>query len=200
MTEPCWAADGSDAAVAAYVAATVARPGPKLLALPGGTTPAPIFARLSTMLLPWEKVTIVPGDERLVPHDNPASNVGALRAAFGSTGATIEPLSLGPPPSRFDLVWLGMGGDGHIASLFPNCDPDAAAAARVIRVSPDPPPPEAPFERLTLNLAAIANSDAVILVIRGAAKHALVEAAAAGENDLPIARLLKIAPVNVFWS
>ena len=200
MTEPCWAADGSDAAVAAYVAATVARPGPKLLALPGGTTPAPIFARLSAVLLPWDKVTIVPGDERLVRHDNPASNVGALRAAFGATGATIRPLSPDLPPSRFDLVWLGMGGDGHIASLFPNCDPDPAAAASVIRVSPDPLPPEAPFERLTLNLAAIANSDAVILVIRGAAKRALMEAAAAGENDLPVARLLRVAPVTVFWS
>ncbi|MGI4879757.1 MAG: 6-phosphogluconolactonase [Janthinobacterium lividum] len=200
MTELRWAADGSDAAVVEAVAAVVARPGPVMLCLPGGTTPAPIFAALAAMLLPWDKVTIMPGDERHVPHDHPASNVGQLRAAFGATGATIEPLSPDLPLPRFDLVWLGMGGDGHVASLFPNTDPDPGAPAAVIEVTPDPLPPEAPFDRLTLNLAAIATSATIMLVIRGAAKRSLLEAAAAGSNDLPVARLLKLAPVTAFWS
>ncbi len=86
MTELAWADDGSDAAVVARVAAAVARPGPVALCLPGGSTPRPIFAALAAMRLPWDKVTIWPGDERLVPHDHPASNVGALRLAFGATG------------------------------------------------------------------------------------------------------------------
>jgi 6-phosphogluconolactonase len=200
MTDFRWAADGSDAGVADAVAAVIAQAGPKTIALPGGSTPAPIFARLAAMRLPWDKVTIVPGDERCVPHDHSASNVGALRALFGATGASIEPLSPDLPLPRFDLVWLGMGGDGHVASLFPNIDPNPDAPAAVIRVTPDPLPPGAPFDRLTLNLAAIANSDAVILVIRGAAKRAIVETAAAGANDLPVARLLKVAAVTVFWS
>jgi 6-phosphogluconolactonase len=200
MTDLRWAADGSDAAVVDAVATIVAKPGQVTLCLPGGATPAPIFAALAKMLLPWDKVTIMPGDDRRVPHDHPASNVGQLRAAFGATGATIEPLSPGLPLPRFDLVWLGMGGDGHVASLFPNTDPDPGVPAAVIEVTPEPLPPEAPFDRLTLNLAAIVASAAIMLVIRGAAKRTLLEAAAAGANDLPVARLLKLAPVTAFWS
>lgn len=200
MTDLRWAADGSDAGVVARVARVIAQPGPVTLCMPGGATPVPIFAVLAAMRLPWDKVTIVPGDERAVPYGHPASNVSALRAAFGATSATIEPLSSDLRLPRFNLFWLGMGDDGHVASLFPNADPDPDAPAAVIRVTPDPLPPEAPFARLSLNLAAIANSDAVMLVIRGAAKRALLAAAAAGDNDLPVARLLRLVPVTAFWS
>ena len=200
MTDLRWAADGSDAGVVTRVARAIAQPGPVTLCLPGGATPVPIFAVLAAMRLPWDKVTIVPGDERAVPYGHPASNVSALRAAFGATSATIEPLSSDLRLPRFNLVWLGMGDDGHVASLFPSADPDPDAPAAVIRVTPDPLPPEAPFARLSLNLAAIANSDAVMLVIRGAAKRALLAAAAAGDNDLPVARLLRLVPVTAFWS
>lgn len=200
MTDLRWAADGSDAGVVARVARVIAQPGPVTLCLPGGATPVPIFAVLAAMRLPWDKVTIVPGDERAVPYGHPASNVSALRAAFGATSATIEPLSSDLRLPRFNLVWLGMGDDGHVASLFPSADPDPDAPAAVIRVTPDPLPPEAPFARLSLNLAAIANSDAVMFVVRGAAKRALLAAAAAGDNDLPVARLLRLVPVTAFWS
>ena len=200
MTDLRWAADGSDAGVVARVARVIAQPGPVTLCLPGGATPVPTFAVLAAMRLPWDKVTIVPGDERAVPYGHPASNVSALRAAFGATSATIEPLSSDLRLPRFNLFWLGMGDDGHVASLFPNADPDPDAPAAIIRVTPDPLPPAAPFARLSLNLAAIANSDAVMLVIRGAAKRALLAAAAAGDNDLPVARLLRLVPVTAFWS
>lgn len=194
-----WAADGRDAAVVAVVAAAIERPGAVALCLPGGSTPRPIFAALAALRLPWDKVTIVPGDERDVPHEHPASNVGSLRAAFGATGASIEPLSTALAVPRFRLVWLGVGDDGHVASLFPGVDPGPSAPPGVIAVMPDPMPAEAPFARLTMTLAALANADAVIIVARGAAKRRVLDAALAGA-DLPVARLFGISPATIYWS
>jgi 6-phosphogluconolactonase len=93
-----------------------------------------------------------------------------------------------------------MGGDGHIASLFPNTDPRADDPKRVRRLTPDPLPPEAPFDRLSLTIPALLDSDELLFVIRGAEKRAVFEAAAAGTNDLPVARLLAAArqPVTCF--
>ena len=68
------------------------------------------------------------------------------------------------------------------------------------RLTPDPLPPEAPFDRLSLTIPALLDSDQILFVARGAEKRALLEAAAAGENDLPVARLLGAArqPVTCF--
>jgi 6-phosphogluconolactonase len=103
-------------------------------------------------------------------------------------------------PPHFALVWLGMGGDGHVASLFPNTDPRADADRAVIRLTPDPLPPEAPFDRLSLTIPALVDSDAVMFVMRGADKRALFEAAVVGAHDLPVARLLaaRQQPVTCF--
>jgi 6-phosphogluconolactonase len=103
-------------------------------------------------------------------------------------------------PPHFALVWLGMGGDGHVASLFPNTDPRHDDSLRLRRLTPDPLPPEAPFDRLSLTMPALLDSDRLVFVIRGAEKLALFEAAAAGANDLPVSRLLAAArqPVTCF--
>lgn len=200
MNDLRWANDGSDAAVAAHVTALVRQPGTKTFAVPGGATPGPIFARLAEQNLDWPSVTLWPTDERIVPANHKASNIRGLMKAFGTTGARLQPLAVGQPVPHFDLVWLGMGADGHVASLFPSMDPDPAAAPAVIRVTPDPLPPEAPFERLTLTFAALADADEVIVVVRGAEKRALLEAAAAGKSDLPIARLLELTPITTYWT
>jgi len=101
---------------------------------------------------------------------------------------------------HFALAWLGMGGDGHIASLFPNTDPRADDPQRIRCLTPDPLPPEAPFDRITLTIPALLDSDELLFVMRGGDKRALLEAAAMGENDLPVARLLGAArqPVTCF--
>lgn len=91
---------------------------------------------------------------------------------------------------HFALAWLGMGGDGHIASLFPNTDPRTDDPQTIRRLTPDPLPPEAPFERITLTIPALLESDELMFVIRGDDKRAVFEEAVRGDSDLPVARLL----------
>jgi 6-phosphogluconolactonase len=197
-----WAVPADDAAVADFIASAILAKGGGRIAVPGGSTPAPILRALARHPLDWTRVTFTLSDDRDVPHDHPASNFGALRAALGGTGARLEPLAEGPDPGRFDLVWVGMGQDGHVASIFPNMRVSADAAPAVIRDTPEPLPPEAPFPRLSLNYAALTDTDRLILVLRGEAKKSLIVDAIAGRHDLPVARLLSRAdgPVTIFWN
>jgi 6-phosphogluconolactonase len=170
------------------------------ITVPGGSTPFPILEELTRRQLDWRRIVVWPGDDRMVPEDHPASNVGRIRALLEPVGAIVVALAEGLVPPHFALAWLGMGGDGHVASLFPNTDPRADDPQRLRRLTPDPLPPEAPFERLTLTLPALLASDALLFVMRGADKRAIFDAAAAGANDLPVARLLAAArqPVTCF--
>lgn len=182
------------------VRALAATPGDIAISVPGGSTPFPILAELAKSPLEWRRIAVWPGDDRIVEEDNPASNVGRIRALLEPAGARIVPLAESAVPPHFALTWLGMGGDGHIASLFPNTDPQVHDPERLRRLTPDPLPPEAPFDRLSLTIPALLNSDALLFVIRGAEKLALFREAAAGGNDLPVARLLRASrqPVTCF--
>ncbi len=198
-------ADASDQDIAAWIgrflgAALKQAPGTIAITLPGGSTPFPILARLAGGAIDWSRIEVWPGDDRIVPEDHPASNAGRIRAALEPLGARIVALTEEAAPPRFALTWLGMGGDGHIASLFPSSDPRPDDPRPVRRLVPDPLPPEAPFARLSLTIPALLNSDAVVFVIRGRDKRALFEAALAGEHNLPVARLLAAArqPVTCF--
>jgi len=173
---------------------------PVAITVPGGSTPFPILAELARRPLTWSRVTVWPGDDRLVPQDHPASNTGKIRALLEPAGAEVATLSTMADVPHFALAWLGMGGDGHIASLFPSSEPRADDPRRIRCLTPDPLPPEAPFDRITLTMPALLDSDRLLFVIRGADKRTLFEAAARGENDLPIARLLAAArqPVTCF--
>lgn len=168
------------------------------ISVPGGSTPFPIFAELVTRDLDWSRIAVWPGDDRIVPEDHPASNTGKIRALFEPVGAQVVSLPDAGDIPRFALVWLGMGSDGHIASLFSNTDPKADDPRLLRRLTPDPLPPEAPFERITLTIPALLNSDALLFTLGGSTeKRALFEAASRGENDLPIARLLSAANAQV---
>jgi 6-phosphogluconolactonase len=194
-------AGASDSAIAAWLAERIAAlPGDIAITVPGGSTPFPILAELARAPLGWQRISVWPGDDRIVEESHPASNVGRIRALLEPVGARIVPLAEGAEPPHFALAWLGMGGDGHIASLFPSTDPRADDPAKLRRLTPDPLPPEAPFDRLSLTIPALLDSDRLLFVIRGAEKRALFEQAAAGKNDLPVARLLGAArqPVTCF--
>jgi 6-phosphogluconolactonase len=194
-----------------------------LLAFPGGETPLPIFARLADAKLPWKRVTIVPGDERLVPMDNELSNVRAIARVFLPVGARVIPITgeiadyklagnsadarlqdLHWPP---DLMWLGMGSDGHTASIFNGPDMDdalnAPKARRAVGVMPEPLPKDAPVARVTLTRSAILSARTLLITIRGEEKRALLEQAieAGHSSKMPIGRVLAEAeqPIDIHW-
>jgi 6-phosphogluconolactonase len=205
MSQPRIIEGASDGDIARWLEARLAAalattPGEVAISIPGGSTPFPILTALTKVPLPWPRVTVWPGDDRIVAEEHPASNVGRIRALLEPVGARIVPLTEEAEPPHFALVWLGMGGDGHIASLFPNTRPRADDPLPVRRLTPDPLPPEAPFDRHSLTIPALLDSDELLFVIRGSEKRALFEAAAAGANDLPVARLLQAArqPVTCF--
>ena len=210
-------------AVAEEVVAVIQRAlevrGEALLALPGGSTPRPIFERLAVTDLPWRKVTIIPGDDRMVPADNALSNVAELDRVFSPAGATVVPLAddkqdyraagtladirlhqISWPP---DLVWLGMGMDGHTASIFPGPDLDQALngpeAKRAIGILPDPLPPEAPVARISLTKSAILSARSLVVTVCGQGKREIIEQAVAqgSSSEYPIGRVLADARQTV---
>ena len=202
MAEIDFIEGADDAAVARWLtqrlSTTLAvKPGEAAISVPGGSTPFPILAEAVRTSFDWSRIVVWPGDDRIVPEDHPASNTGRIRAVLEPAGARIAPLAKDARPPHFALTWLGMGEDGHVASLFPNSDPRADDPLPVRRITPDPLPPEAPFDRLSLTIPALLDSDSLLFVIRGAAKRALFMQAARGGNDLPVARLLGAARQRV---
>jgi len=198
-----WAEPGDTVAVADRVAAEVAKPGKKRMAIAGGSALPRVFAELSQRGLDWSGVTVCLTDNRQVPDDHPASNHGKLVAALEGTGATIERLVEGASVAPFDLVWLGMGADGHIASLFPHMMAEIRPGRTVIATTPIPLPPEAPFPRLTLNRRALCAAKEIILVINGEDKRRVIEKALkANDASYPVGDILHGcgAPVTIYWS
>ena len=195
-----------------------------LLALPGGKTPVAAFSKLAAQKLAWKKVTIVPTDERLVEVSDERSNARLLAQSFMRAGARVIPIGgenadieaagniadarLQDLPWPPDLVWLGMGADGHTASIFGGPDMqkalDAPKARRAIGVRPDPMPADMPVARVTLTRAALLSARTLIITISGAEKKALLEQAIADGHSsrLPIGRVLAEAeqPIDIHWA
>ena len=199
------------------------------LALAGGRTPLPAYARLAASTLEGV-VSCIPTDERCVPHDHPACNLRALREAFASNPQIVaNPITdasgddatslrqasalLAVNPQPFDAVLLGMGADGHFASLFPgaaNLQDGLAmdSGANAIATLPDPLPPEAPFARISLTLPRLLHAREIHLVVTGADKRRVLREAqedatrTALAEQFPVAALLH-APghhVHIHWS
>ena len=199
--------------------------GQALVALPGGKSPALIFERLAAASIDWNQVTIIPTDDRLVPVSSPLSNVAMIARHFAPKGVRVLPLTsdgvadyrtagkaadarlaeLKWPP---DLVWLGVGVDGHTASIFPGPDLEEALdgpkTRKAVGVMPDPLPVEAPVARVTLSRAAILSARALLLAFSGAEKRAVVERAISDGplSATPIGRILADveSPISIHWS
>jgi len=197
--------------------------GASLVALPGGKTGPAIFPKLAAQQLPWKRVTIIPTDERLVPMNDERSNVRELARIFLPVGARVIPIAADIPDYKLagnsadarlqdlpwppDLVWLGVGEDGHAASIFAGPDLqdalDAPRARRAVGVMPDPLPDDAPVARVTLTRAAILSARTMLIAITGDKKREMLERAIADgqSSKLPIGRVLAEAeqPIDIHW-
>ncbi len=194
------------------------------LAVSGGSTPVPLFARLAEMDLEWDKVTISLVDERWVDTVSRDSNENLVRchllrdkaAAASFIGMKNEMVTAGggeaacearlqAVPHPYDCLILGMGNDGHTASLFPGAaNLDAAVDLHSGRICMAIRPPAAPHERITLTLPAILNSRQLILHLQGEEKKkTLAMAQEPGDAGvMPIRFILRqeTTPLAVYWS
>ncbi|MEP6753088.1 MAG: 6-phosphogluconolactonase [Candidatus Dormiibacterota bacterium] len=170
------------AAAGAAAIAEALQEGSRTLALAGGTTPARCYELLAELEVEWGRVTVLFGDERCVPPDHSDSNYRMARETLLDkvAPATVHrmPAELGPDEGAaeyeatikalvpLDVVVLGIGEDGHTASLFPG-HPVLQARGLVtgIRNSPKPPP-----ERVTLTMETLQGARRVIILATGAGK------------------------------
>jgi 6-phosphogluconolactonase len=171
---------------------------PRTVALSGGTTPRRWYERLAPLDYPWTQLQVFFGDERCVPPDHPDSNFRMAHESLLSKvparvyrmpGESCDALAyerelrevLGPDPA-LDLVVLGLGEDGHTASLFPG-DPALGEAERlVIRVERSDHP------RLTLSLRVLSAAAVAVFLVEGAHKREALRRLLEGD-DIPAARV-----------
>jgi 6-phosphogluconolactonase len=172
------------------------------LVLAGGTTPAACYARLSAAQADWHCWHIYFGDERCLPPGDPQRN-SAMAAARLTDRVAIPPHQVHPIPAErgaqaaatayeetirdvlpFDLVLLGMGEDGHTASLFPGHRHPPGPLVVPVHGAPKPP-----TERVSLSARALASSRAILVLVTGPGKRAALRRWRAG-NDLPVARVV----------
>jgi 6-phosphogluconolactonase len=207
----------------------VAARGTASLVVSGGSTPAAYFPSLARQALAWERVTITLADERWVPPSDAASNewlvrshllrdraaaaslVGLKTCAAAPCDAVREvDAALARIAHPYDLVLLGMGHDGHIASLFPGApelaqalDPDTRA--RCVAITP-PAYASPAVARLSMTLAELLRARRIVLVLQGAGKRAALDHALAAAGNgragatpaaVPVAALLARASVEV---
>lgn len=192
------------------LAAGIAARGTASFVVSGGSSPATIFAALAEgaydAVIDWSKVTITLVDDRQVPDDHADSNRKLIREQLllgDVAAATFLPLTTDGPVADlhrpFDVMLLGMGPDGHFASLFPSMVDDAAmdvaTPPAIIETGPQGNPI---WPRISMNLAMILQSSLLILLVKGAVKQDVL-AAAQTDRSLPIHHLISqtVTPVEI---
>ncbi len=210
--------------IADLLAEAVQRDGRAGLAVSGGSTPGALFDRLSQLDLPWDRVTVTLVDERWVDPADPDANEHLVRtrllrnraaaAAFVGLKTPADRAAdgedecgrrLAQVPRPFAAVVLGMGRDGHTASLFPGAaqlpaavDPDSNRTCVAVT------PPDAPHDRMTLTLPVILDAERIFLHITGEDKRRVLQKALqegpAGEMPIRFILRRQTPPLEVFWA
>ena len=209
--------------VAALLAADIQALGKASLVVSGGRTPMGFFHLLSQQLLDWSSVTVTLADERWVDADHQDSNEKLVRenllineahqaqfislksAAENAVDAESECEQALASAGQFTVVILGMGDDGHTASLFPGTEAlalglDMNSGRTAIAVTPT----AAPHQRMSMTLPRLLNAGQVIIHISGSSKQDVLLSAQNGDNaaELPIRAILgqQVAPLSVYWA
>ncbi|MGZ4956879.1 MAG: 6-phosphogluconolactonase [Methylobacter sp.] len=180
------------------------------LVLAGGSTPEKVYRLLAESVADWANWTIYYGDERCLPADHqdrnslmatevllqkvaiPAGQIFTIPAELGPEKAAEGYRSVVAEAGEFDMVLLGMGEDGHTASLFPGHQHQQDELVHAVYNSPKPPP-----ERVSISAKALSNTRELIFLITGANKQEAVKLWRSGA-DLPVATIVPENPIDVY--
>ncbi len=219
FANPAALAEAAAAAVQAALAAAITERGAAVLVATGGRSPAPIYDLLAQAPLDWDKVTVTLSDDRFVPPTSPDSNERLVRERLlvgPAASAHFTPLSfdvanvkeaaLRAEPevkalAPYDVMLLGMGEDGHVASLIPGSSVmDEAMNLAGDRFCLGVPAGvgSPPLARVTMTMPALLQARLTVILISGEAKREIIE----NGGGLPVHLLLEQAkaPVRVLWT
>jgi 6-phosphogluconolactonase len=166
-------------------------------AVSGGRTPWAMFSELASEDMPWAETELFQVDERVAPEGDPDRNLTNLRASIGSAPARVHPMPVNDAdleaaaaeyatvlPQRFDLVHLGLGPDGHTASLVPG-DPVLEVTDALVAVTL----PYQGHRRMTLTYPALSRADQLLWLVTGADKRDALARLLAGDQSIPAGRV-----------
>ena len=197
LPDPAAVAAAGAVFVAELARAAVEADGSFRFAVSGGHTPWAMFAELTKQEVPWDGVVIYQVDERVAPAGDPDRNLTHLRQALGPAPAQVWPMPVNEGnleaaaadygaalPGQFDLMHLGLGPDGHTASLVPG-DPVLAVTDRLVALTQ-------PYQgrvRMTLTYPALARARQILWLVTGNDKKEPLARLLAGDTSIPAGRV-----------